>query len=260
MLLTTCILETGGVSFTTFQFSRVAIRLWEAYERHKPVGALQLTWQEFSILFLEKFVPQSCRKELHKQFEQLREDGMSMTQYEMKFSELARHAVSLVPTDRERINRFIDGLTYQLQFLMTREIVFGATFDDVVDIAWHIEVVYSQECGEREAKRPRGSDGSGGVPSGGQSYHSRGRPYRHTQTGCPVHGGALSNHGSYRSHQELSSLSALPVQSMPHAPLVQGLSVPGSSGSYSGSRGPPQNFPQFFEMVCYECGEMGHAR
>ncbi|XP_070057118.1 uncharacterized protein [Nicotiana tomentosiformis] len=84
----------------TYEEIPVAIldRWWEAYERHRLVGAAPLTWHEFSVLFLEKFVPQTHREELHRQFEQLCQDGMSVTQYEMRFSELAGHAVWLVPT------------------------------------------------------------------------------------------------------------------------------------------------------------------
>jgi len=96
----------------------------------------------------------------------------------MRFSELARHTVWLVPTDRDRIRRIIDGLSYQLQLLMTLERVSDATFDEVVDIARQIETVCNQEHEEREAKRPRSSGDFSGVPSGGQSYHSRCRPYR----------------------------------------------------------------------------------
>ncbi|XP_070047093.1 uncharacterized protein [Nicotiana tomentosiformis] len=200
MLRTTDILETSGVSFTTFQFSGDSFIWWEAYKRRRSVGAVPLTWQEFSILFLEKFMPQSRREELCRQFEQLWKDGMYVTQYKERFSELARHAVWLVPTDRERIRRFIDGLMYQLRLLMTRERVFGATFEEVVDIARQIEVVRSQEHGDREAKRPRGSGGFGGIPSGGQSYHSRGRLYRLAQTTRPAHRGASASHGSYSAH------------------------------------------------------------
>ncbi|XP_070040925.1 uncharacterized protein [Nicotiana tomentosiformis] len=111
MLQITGILETSGVSFTTFQFSGASFRWREDYERSMSIGAAPLTSQEFSILFLEKIVPQSRREELRRQFEQLRKDGMSVTEYKMRLSELAYHAVWLVPTDRERIMRFIDGLT-----------------------------------------------------------------------------------------------------------------------------------------------------
>ncbi|XP_070039136.1 uncharacterized protein [Nicotiana tomentosiformis] len=79
---------------------------------------------------------------------------------------------------------------------MTREKVFGATFDEVVDIARQIEMVRSQERGEREAKRPRGSG----------SFSGKGRPYRYAQTARLVHRGASSNHGSYSAHQDLSGM------------------------------------------------------
>ncbi|XP_070035293.1 uncharacterized protein [Nicotiana tomentosiformis] len=207
---------------------------WEANERRMSIGAVPLTWQEFSILFLEKFVSQSHKEKLRWQFEQLRQDDLSVKQYEMRFSKLARHVAW------ERVS--------------------GATFEEVVDIARQIETICSQERVEREAKRPRPSGGFGGVPSGGLSYHSRSRPYRHAQEGRPVHRGASSSHGSCGSHQGQSSLSALPAQSTPCAPSVQGSSVPGYSGSYSGSRDPPQNLPAFSERGCFECGNLGHIK
>ncbi|XP_070054135.1 uncharacterized protein [Nicotiana tomentosiformis] len=127
----------------------------------------------------------------------------------MRFSKLARHAVWLVITDRERIRRFIDGLTYQLRLLMTRERISGATFDEVVDIARQIEMVRGQEHEEREAKSPRGSGGPSGVHSGGQSYHNRGRPYKPAQMAHPVHRGASSGNSLYSARLGQSSLSAL---------------------------------------------------
>ena len=70
---------------------------------------------------------------------------MTLTQYEMRFSELARHAVLLVPTKRERIRRFVDGLTYQLQNFLTRERVSSTSFEEGVYIARDIESVRRQE-------------------------------------------------------------------------------------------------------------------
>ncbi|XP_070044879.1 uncharacterized protein [Nicotiana tomentosiformis] len=138
---TSGILQTSGVLFTTLQFTGAALTWWEAYERRRPVGAAPHTWHEFSVLFLEKYMLQSRREELRRQFEKLRQDDMTVTQYEMRFSELARYAVWLVPTNRERIRRFIDGLTFQLRVFMTRDRVSGATFEEVVDIARQIELV-----------------------------------------------------------------------------------------------------------------------
>ncbi|XP_070034755.1 uncharacterized protein [Nicotiana tomentosiformis] len=154
----------------------------------------------------------------------------------MRYLELARHAIWLVPTKRERIRRFIDGLNTGLSFVMTKEIASGARFDEVVDFARRLEQVHSHEREEREAKRPHVSGGFSGMV-------------------CLVHHGASASHGSYSACLSQSSLSALPTQSSSRAPLVQGSSVPGSSSSYSCSRGPIQFPPPLADRSCFECGE-----
>ncbi|XP_070037101.1 uncharacterized protein [Nicotiana tomentosiformis] len=134
---------------------------------------------------------------------------------------------------------------------MTRERVSGATFDEVVDIARQIEVVCSLERGDREAKRPRGLGIFGGIPSGGQSYHSRGRPYRPAQTTRLAHRGASASHGSYSAHSGQSSFSTLPSQSSHYAS-----SAHASTGNSSGYQ--EQQFRQ--RWGCFECGEFGHYK
>ncbi|XP_070039225.1 uncharacterized protein [Nicotiana tomentosiformis] len=125
----------------------------------------------------------------------------------MRFSELVRHVVWLVPTEREKIKRFINGINHQFRFVMTLGNITGAKFDEVVDSARRLEMVRTQEREEREFKRSHGL-----------------------------------------------------AQSSSRAPSVQGSSVPGSSGSYFGSRGPPQFLPTFSEKGCFECGDLGHIK
>ncbi|XP_070057230.1 uncharacterized protein [Nicotiana tomentosiformis] len=76
----------------------------------------------------------------------------------MRFSELARHAVWLVPTEREKIRRFINVLNQQFRFIMTLGNIAGAKFDEVVDSARWLEMVRNQEREQREAKRSRSPD------------------------------------------------------------------------------------------------------
>ncbi|XP_070045093.1 uncharacterized protein [Nicotiana tomentosiformis] len=154
---------------------------------------------------------------------------MSVTQYEMRFSELAHHVIWLVPTQRERIRRFIDGLNYGLRSVMTQEIASGARFDEVVDIARRLDKVHSQERKEREATRPRCSGDFNDVSFGGQPHYNRGRPYRPTQMACPVHRGASASHGSYSGHLGSALLAHISYRAL----SVQGSSVPGPSSSYS---------------------------
>ncbi|XP_070049007.1 uncharacterized protein [Nicotiana tomentosiformis] len=153
---------------------------------------------------------------------------MSVTQYQMRFSKLARHAVWLVPTERERIRMFINGLNQQFHFVMTLGDVAGARFVEVVESARRLEMVRTQEREEREAKRSRGPGKSSSVPSGGQPYHSKGRPYKPAQMARSAHRGASASNGPYSARQSQSSLGALPTQSPSRAPSVQGLSVLGS--------------------------------
>ncbi|XP_070046448.1 uncharacterized protein [Nicotiana tomentosiformis] len=167
------VLETSGVSFTTFQFTKTTFKWWEAYEKSSSVDAPPLSCHEFSVLFLKKFVPQTRREELHRQFEQLCQDGLSVTQYEMSVS--------------------------------------SARFNEVVDISRRLEMVSSHKRKEREAKRPHDLGGFSDVPSGGHFQHSRGCPYRPAQMARPVHRGASSGHGSYSARLGQSYHISLPA-------------------------------------------------
>ncbi|XP_070046459.1 uncharacterized protein [Nicotiana tomentosiformis] len=60
------------------RLSGVAFRWWEAYEVSRLAGATPFMWHEFSVLFLEKFVPQTRREKLRRQFGQLRQKDRGM--------------------------------------------------------------------------------------------------------------------------------------------------------------------------------------
>nr|XP_009801827.1 PREDICTED: uncharacterized protein LOC104247494 [Nicotiana sylvestris] len=66
---------------------------------------------------------------------------MTVSEYKVRFSDLARHAPALVPTVRERVHRFIKGLHPSIR----------------ISIAQYLErdISYQQEREEREAKRSR---------------------------------------------------------------------------------------------------------
>ena len=98
-----------------------AKRLWIYYTLTRPVGSPALTWEQFSQLFLEKFLPITLREEFRKQFERLQQGSMTVTQYESRFVDLARHALLLLPTEGERVRRFIEGLTHPIRLQMAKE-------------------------------------------------------------------------------------------------------------------------------------------
>ncbi|XP_070048996.1 uncharacterized protein [Nicotiana tomentosiformis] len=65
------ILESHGVDFTTFQLEGRARRWWQSYLLGRPAGFPPMTWDQFTRLLLDWYIPPSQREELRCQFEQL---------------------------------------------------------------------------------------------------------------------------------------------------------------------------------------------
>ncbi|XP_070002333.1 uncharacterized protein [Nicotiana sylvestris] len=95
------IVETNGVDFAAFRLSGSAKKWWRDFSLARPVGSSTLTWDQFSRLFLEKFLPVNQRENYRRQFERLQQGSMTVTQYETRFIDLAHHVLLILPTERE---------------------------------------------------------------------------------------------------------------------------------------------------------------
>nr|XP_033511285.1 uncharacterized protein LOC117276061 [Nicotiana tomentosiformis] len=102
-----------------------AKRWWQDYVRARPTGSPPLTWDKFSHLFFEKFIPFTLSEEYRRQFECL------------------QHAI-LNPIDRERVRRFIDGITFGIRLQMAKQTGEDISFQWVVEIARRIEMIRGQ--------------------------------------------------------------------------------------------------------------------
>ncbi|XP_070002772.1 uncharacterized protein [Nicotiana sylvestris] len=163
------ILESHGVDFTTFQLEGRALRWWQSYLLGRPVGSPPMTWGQFTQLFLDRYIPPSKREELWYKFEQLDQGQISVTDYEARFSELFRHALLILPTDAERVQRFVAGLHSGIRADMAREVEMGTSYQLVVEIARRIEG-YRQRGREQmqQDKRTRFSREFKGDPARGR--------------------------------------------------------------------------------------------
>ena len=104
-------------------------------------------------MFLHEYVPQSLRDDWRAEFEQLRQGAMTVLEYAVRFSELARHAPALVATVRERVRRFIEGLHPSIRASMARDLEMDITYQQAVSIARRVEGMFAQDRDEIEAKR-----------------------------------------------------------------------------------------------------------
>ncbi|XP_070046984.1 uncharacterized protein [Nicotiana tomentosiformis] len=122
------IVETIGVDFAVFQMTGSSKRWWRHYMLIRPARSPALTWDQFSQLFLEKLIPVTLREDYRRQFERLQQGSMTVTQYETRFVDLACHAIILLPTKRERVIKFIDGLTFTIKRQMAKDVGDDITF------------------------------------------------------------------------------------------------------------------------------------
>ncbi|XP_070055359.1 uncharacterized protein [Nicotiana tomentosiformis] len=169
------ILESHGVDFATFQLEVRARRWWQSYLLGRPADSPPMTWDMFTCIFLDRYIPPFQREELRFQFEQLQQGQMLVTDYEVRFSELSCHALMILPTDAERVRRFVAGLHTGIQATMAREVELGTSYELVVEIARRIEGV--RQRSREQVRRDKWFKYSGefrGSPSGGRGQFVRG--------------------------------------------------------------------------------------
>ncbi|XP_070042517.1 uncharacterized protein [Nicotiana tomentosiformis] len=165
------ILESYGVDFTTFQLEGRARRWWPSYLLGRPAGSPPMTWSQFTQLFLDIYTPPSEKEELRYQFEQLEQGEILVTDYEARFSELSHHALMILPTDVERVRRFIAGLHSGIRANMAREVEMVTFYQLVVEIARRIEGYRRREREEtQQGKRARFSREFRGAPARGRGF------------------------------------------------------------------------------------------
>ncbi|KAK4729823.1 hypothetical protein R3W88_022811 [Solanum pinnatisectum] len=77
--------ELHGVRYATLQLCRPVREWWRTYSGALPAGSLPVTWERFSSAFHNRFILWSMREESHLRFENLRQDNLSVTEYEARF-------------------------------------------------------------------------------------------------------------------------------------------------------------------------------
>ena len=74
-----------------------------------------MTWVDFRELFMSKFFPASARHVKAREFLDLRQGDMTVLEYMVRFTELARFVDDYVATDLAKVRRFEDGLRLSIR-------------------------------------------------------------------------------------------------------------------------------------------------
>jgi hypothetical protein len=123
------------VLFASHQLVGPAADWWDAYvEAHEEPKSIN--WQEFKNCFRSHHVPLRVKK-LKKEFEDLKQGSMSVSEYVTCFTQLSRYAPDNMDTNEKKQDCFLNGLNDGLGYeLEARDFV---NFQDMVDKALVLE-------------------------------------------------------------------------------------------------------------------------
>ncbi|XP_070004165.1 uncharacterized protein [Nicotiana sylvestris] len=138
----------------------------------RPAGAAALTWDEFTKLFKNHFLPDSLMQQYARDFERLvQTPDMDVSTYNTKFCKLAIYALHLVPTEEARVQRFVDGLVSRLYTVVAPQMK-TLSYSNIVDLARKIE---NKGHEEHAASDLRKKAKTGGTFRGATGTRNRGR-------------------------------------------------------------------------------------
>jgi hypothetical protein len=128
---------------------------WDAYiEAHEEPESIN--WQEFKNSFRSHHVPLRVMKLKKKEFEDLKQGSMTVSEYVTHFTQLSRYAPDNVDTNKKKQDYFLNGLNDGLAYAL--EAHDFVNFQDMVDKAQVLE----NRRGIMERKRKMQCTGSQG--------------------------------------------------------------------------------------------------
>jgi hypothetical protein len=135
-----------NVLFASHQLVGPAVDWWDAYvEAHEEPEAIN--WQEFKNSFRSHHVPLGVMKLKKKEFEDLKQGSMTVSEYVTQFTQLSHYAPDNVDTDEKKQDWFLNGLNDALAYaLVARDFI---NFQDMVDKA----LVHENRRGIMERKK-----------------------------------------------------------------------------------------------------------
>ena len=142
--------DADKVSCAVYMLKNDARIWWEVTQ--VAVAGEQLTWERFKTVFYDKYFTADTKAEKVSQFFNLRQEGMSVSEYVRKFESLCRFVPFIANDQAEKVNRFLSGLIPEIK----RDVRMSEAteFNKVVDKALLAELDEKNIEKRKELKRP----------------------------------------------------------------------------------------------------------
>ncbi|XP_028067871.1 uncharacterized protein LOC114270533 [Camellia sinensis] len=140
--------ERQKVTFATFTFKDNPQEWWLLTLAKEEIT----TWARFLEVFYEKYFLDSLREQKASEFIHLEQGTMTVAEYESKFTQLARFATYVIPTETRKARKFEAGLDAGIKDRL--EVLKLPTYAEVVDRAYIAEKgIKSSRSGEPSYKK-----------------------------------------------------------------------------------------------------------
>ena len=124
-----------------------AYQWWVSMTRTAPPGSI--TWKFFLDEFKKHYVGRIYLANMRREFHNLRQRQMSVTEYQREFTRLSKYALEILVSEEEKCRRFEDGLNDLIRAHVTG--FFHDDFSKIVACALNVERVKKEEK-ERKIK------------------------------------------------------------------------------------------------------------
>src|SRR6187399_2996542 len=102
------------VLYAPHYLTGAAASWWENFLHMHP-NENNITWEEFKENFRGAHIPRSIMKIKKREFDDLKQRSMSVTEYNSQFTQLSRYANEEHMTENKKIEKFLDGLAPALK-------------------------------------------------------------------------------------------------------------------------------------------------
>jgi hypothetical protein len=232
-------IDDQRVTFAAFMLEGEADVWWTEEQRLLCGTSRQITWEVFLETFYEHYFPASTREQLESEFLRFTQGNKTVTQYEVRFTELVRYAPHIIVDGPGKCRRFLKGLRGDIRSrlipLMLRD------YHNLVERAKVVERDCERTREVREMKRARETPT---VQRGDQDFRGQSRG-QHFQKGTGQGHIGHNVNGPIYGHTKRDANGSLgPV----------GKPAGNDNGRTFGT------FTEGVSDVCHRCGRSHHGR
>ncbi|KAL3512197.1 hypothetical protein ACH5RR_024914 [Cinchona calisaya] len=107
--------DENKVTYATFQLRGSALYWWQMINTGIQQNSDAYTWNKFKEVFCEKYFPAEVKTEIKKEFSELRQENMSVAQFDAEFTKLVRVFLPQWVVDKNLAEQFWMKLRPEIQ-------------------------------------------------------------------------------------------------------------------------------------------------